>query len=329
MTVSYSVLDLAPVVEDSNASVSFENSVQLARLAESLGYSRYWLAEHHNMPGIASAATSVLLCHIGNATKRIRIGSGGIMLPNHSPLVIAEQFGTLATLFGDRIDLGIGRAPGTDQATMRALRRQPQQAVDSFPQDVLELQGYFSEQHSAINAVPGQGLQVPLWLLGSSLYSAQLAAQMGLPFAFAAHFAPDMLLQALKLYREQFVPSAQCAEPYAILCVNLIAADETRQAEYLFTSLQQQFLQLYRGTPGKIPLPKQPLTGYEIFEIRAMERTLSRSLVGGPKKITAAIEALLAETQVNELMFNGPITDTSARLESFSIGAQVMKAING
>lgn len=329
MTVSYSVLDLAPVVEDSNASVSFENSVQLARLAESLGYSRYWLAEHHNMPGIASAATSVLLCHIGNATKRIRIGSGGIMLPNHSPLVIAEQFGTLATLFGDRIDLGIGRAPGTDQATMRALRRQPQQAVDSFPQDVLELQGYFSEQHGAINAVPGQGLQVPLWLLGSSLYSAQLAAQMGLPFAFAAHFAPDMLLQALKLYREQFVPSAQCAEPYAILCVNLIAADETRQAEYLFTSLQQQFLQLYRGTPGKIPLPKQPLTGYEIFEIRAMERTLSRSLVGGPKKITAAIETLLAETQVNELMFNGPITDTSARLESFSIGAQVMQAING
>ncbi|MCH1925149.1 LLM class flavin-dependent oxidoreductase [Shewanella sp. C32] len=328
MTVSYSVLDLAPVVEGSTPAVSFENSVQLAQLAESLGYRRYWLAEHHNMAGIASAATSVLLCHIGDNTSTIRIGSGGIMLPNHSPLVIAEQFGTLATLFGDRIDLGLGRAPGTDQVTMRALRRQPQQAVDSFPQDVQELQHYFDDQQRSVNAVPGQGLHVPLWLLGSSLYSAQLAAQMGLPFAFAAHFAPDMLLQALRIYREQFTPSAQCPAPYTMLCVNLIAADDTRQAEYLFTSLQQQFLQLYRGTPGKIPLPRQPLTGYESFELNAMERTLRRSLVGGPQKIRAGIEALLAETEVNELMFNGPITDPAARFESFAIGAQVMQDIN-
>ncbi|MGE4261965.1 LLM class flavin-dependent oxidoreductase [Shewanella sp.] len=327
MTLPYSVLDLAPVAVNSDIATAFTQSLQLAQHAESLGYSRYWLAEHHNMPGIASAATSVLLCHLGNGTSHIRLGSGGIMLPNHSPLVIAEQFGTLATLFGDRIDLGLGRAPGTDQLTMHALRRQPQAAVDSFPEDVAELQHYFSEENGAVQAVPGKGLQVPLWLLGSSLYSAQLAAQMGLPFAFAAHFAPEMMLRALTLYRSQFRPSTRWAKPYAMVCVNLVTADDKQHAHYLFSSVQQQFLHLYRGTAGKIPLPVAKLADdWEPHEINAMERTLARSLVGNSDDIRQGIAALLAETHADELMFNGPIVEQQARLHSFSIGAEMMQS---
>ncbi|QUN06733.1 LLM class flavin-dependent oxidoreductase [Shewanella yunxiaonensis] len=328
MTIPYSVLDLAPVAVNSNVKTAFSNSLQLAQHTEKLGYTRYWLAEHHNMPGIASAATSVLLCHLGHGTSRIRLGSGGIMLPNHSPLVIAEQFGTLATLFGDRIDLGLGRAPGTDQITMHALRRQPQAVVDSFPDDVAELQRYFSNASGAVNAIPGQGLQVPLWLLGSSLYSAQLAAQMGLPFAFAAHFAPELMTRALTLYRSQFQPSSRWAKPYAMVCINLVAADDRQQAQYLFSSVQQQFLHLYRGSADKIPLPVTKLSDdWEPHEIHAMQRTLIRSLVGDANDIHRGIKALLAETQADELMFNGPIVDRPARMHSFSIGAAVMQSL--
>ena len=242
--VPYSVLDLVPVPEGGLPAESFRHSLDLARHAERWGYHRYWLAEHHNMPGIASAATAVLIGHLAGGTTTLRLGAGGIMLPNHSPLVIAEQFGTLSSLYPDRIDLGLGRAPGSDQRTMQALRRQRSGEVDDFPADVRELMSYFGDEVGAVQAVPGQGLHVPIWLLGSSLYSAQLAAAMGLPFGFASHFAPAMLLQALELYRTQYRPSARWPKPHAVVCVNLIAAATDREARFLFTPLQPQFLRL-------------------------------------------------------------------------------------
>ncbi len=245
-TVPLSVLDLAPVPQGADAAQAFKSSLDLAQHAEKWGYQRYWMAEHHNMTGIASAATSVLLGYIAGGTKTIRVGSGGVMLPNHSPLVIAEQFGTLATLYPNRVDLGLGRAPGTDQRTMIALRRHLSGEVDNFPKDVQELQLYFGEvqPQQAVQAVPGQGLHVPIWLLGSSLYSAQLAAALGLPFAFASHFAPDMLYQALAIYRSKFQPSAQFEKPYAMVCINAIGADTDEEARRMFTSNQQQFIKL-------------------------------------------------------------------------------------
>src|SRR5476649_1077049 len=248
-TVPLSVLDLAPVPQGSSPKQAFQSSLDLAQHAEKWGYQRYWMAEHHNMTGIASAATSVLLGFIAGGTKTIRVGSGGVMLPNHSPLVIAEQFGTLATLYPDRVDLGLGRAPGTDQRTMIALRRHLSGEVDNFPQDVQELQHYFADAQPGqpVQAVPGQGLHVPLWLLGSSLYSAHLAAALGLPFAFASHFAPELLWQAMKVYREEFTPSASLTQPYAMICINVVAADSERDARFLFTSMQQQFINLRRG----------------------------------------------------------------------------------
>ncbi|QDO76913.1 luciferase-like monooxygenase [Aeromonas caviae] len=326
--VPYSVLDLVPVPEGGLLAESFRHSLDLARHAERWGYHRYWLAEHHNMPGIASAATAVLIGHLAGGTTTLRLGAGGIMLPNHSPLVIAEQFGTLSSLYPDRIDLGLGRAPGSDQRTMQALRRQRSGEVDDFPADVRELMSYFGDEVGAVQAVPGQGLHVPIWLLGSSLYSAQLAAAMGLPFGFASHFAPAMLLQALEIYRTQYRPSARWPKPHAVVCVNLIAADTDREARFLFTTLQQQFLRLYRGDAGKLPLPVQTLGDeWSPRELMAMEQTLARSLVGEPDRVRHGLKALLAETGADELMFNGPIVDHQARLRSFEIGAELMQGL--
>ena len=326
--VPYSVLDLVPVPEGGLPAESFRHSLDLARHAERWGYHRYWLAEHHNMPGIASAATAVLIGHLAGGTTTLRLGAGGIMLPNHSPLVIAEQFGTLSSLYPDRIDLGLGRAPGSDQRTMQALRRQRSGEVDDFPADVRELMSYFGDEVGAVQAVPGQGLHVPIWLLGSSLYSAQLAAAMGLPFGFASHFAPAMLLQALEIYRTQYRPSARWPKPHAVVCVNLIAADTDREARFLFTTLQQQFLRLYRGDAGKLPLPVQTLGDeWSPRELMAMEQTLARSLVGEPDRVRHGLKALLAETGADELMFNGPIVDHQVRLRSFEIGAELMQGL--
>lgn len=326
--VPYSVLDLVPVPEGGLPAESFRHSLDLARHAERWGYHRYWLAEHHNMPGIASAATAVLIGHLAGGTTTLRLGAGGIMLPNHSPLVIAEQFGTLSSLYPDRIDLGLGRAPGSDQRTMQALRRQRSGEVDDFPADVRELMSYFGDEVGAVQAVPGQGLHVPIWLLGSSLYSAQLAAAMGLPFGFASHFAPAMLLQALEIYRTQYRPSARWPKPHAVVCVNLIAADTDREARFLFTTLQQQFLRLYRGDAGKLPLPVQTLGDeWSPRELMAMEQTPARSLVGEPDRVRHGLKALLAETGADELMFNGPIVDHQARLRSFEIGAELMQGL--
>ncbi|MEV3826829.1 luciferase-like monooxygenase [Aeromonas caviae] len=326
--VPYSVLDLVPVPEGGLPAESFRHSLDLARHAERWGYHRYWLAEHHNMPGIASAATAVLIGHLAGGTTTLRLGAGGIMLPNHSPLVIAEQFGTLSSLYPDRIDLGLGRAPGSDQRTMQALRRQRSGEVDDFPADVRELMSYFGDEVGAVQAVPGQGLHVPIWLLGSSLYSAQLAAAMGLPFGFASHFAPAMLLQALEIYRTQYRPSARWPKPHAVVCVNLIAADTDREARFLFTTLQQQFLRLYRGDAGKLPLPVQTLGDeWSPRELMAMKQTLARSLVGEPDRVRHGLKALLAETGADELMFNGPIVDHQARLRSFEIGAELMQGL--
>ncbi|AIU71555.1 hypothetical protein AT03_03535 [Hafnia alvei FB1] len=325
-SVPFSVLDLSPIPTGATARDAFHRSLSLAQHAENWGFHRYWLAEHHNMTGIASAATSVLIGYIAGGTKTIRVGSGGVMLPNHAPLVIAEQFGTLESLYPGRIDLGLGRAPGSDQRTMMALRRSLHGEIDDFPQDVLELQRYFDEvtegQH--VQAVPGQGLHIPIWLLGSSLYSAQLAAKLGLPFAFASHFAPDMLHQALALYRSQFQPSAALAKPYAIVCINVIAADSERDARFLFTSMQQQFINLRRGKPGPLPAPVQDISGYwSGGEQYGVEQALRMSVVGDPTQVKSGLEALLRETQADEIMVNGQIFDHQARLRSFEIVADI------
>ncbi|HGY1053578.1 MULTISPECIES: luciferase-like monooxygenase [Aeromonas] len=326
--IPYSVLDLVPVPEGSHPAESFRRSLDLAQHAERWGYQRYWLAEHHNMPGIASAATAVLIGHLAGGTKTLRLGAGGIMLPNHAPLVIAEQFGTLASLYPDRIDLGLGRAPGTDQRTMQALRRQRSGDVDEFPADVRELMSYFGDETGAVQAVPGQGLHLPIWLLGSSLYSAQLAASMGLPFGFASHFAPGLLLQALEIYRAQYRPSVRWPKPYAVVCINMIAADSEREARFQFTTVQQQFLRLYRGDAGKLPAPVAGLgEEWSPRELMAMEQTLARSLVGDRDQVRHGLKALLAETGADELMFNGPIVDQGARLRSFEIAAELMQSL--
>ncbi|ANI30761.1 hypothetical protein PL78_13135 [Yersinia entomophaga] len=321
--IPLSVLDLSPIAKGKTPRDAFHASLDLAQRAEDWGYQRYWLAEHHNMTGIASAATSVLIGYIASGTKKIRLGSGGVMLPNHSPLVIAEQFGTLASLYPNRIDLGLGRAPGSDQRTMMALRRHLS-GEDNFPADVRELQRYFAEAQpeQAVQAVPGQGLHVPLWLLGSSLYSAQLAAAMGLPFAFASHFAPDMLLQALKLYRENFKPSAEWSQPYAIVCVNVVAADSVQDARFLFTSMQQQFVNLRRGTPGQLPPPVQDMSSIcSPAEQFGVDQALRLSIIGDESKVRHGLQSLLRETQADEIMINGQIFDHQARLRSFEIVA--------
>ncbi len=322
-----SVLDLAPIVEGSNAAQAIANSLSLAQHADRLGYHRYWLAEHHNMEGLACSATAVLVGHIAQATTRIRVGSGGVMLPNHAPLVVAEQFGTLATMYPDRIDLGLGRAPGTDQPTMRALRRTLASAdEDGFPQDVLELQGYLApaQPGSVVRAIPGQGTEVPIWLLGSSTYSAQLAAYLGLPFAFASHFAPELLLQALHLYRSTYRPSLRWPKPYAMVACNGVVADTDDEAAYHFTSIQQRFLGMRRGIRGPLPRPVVSMDSlWSPAERAGVHSMLAVSAVGSPRSVAQQLALLLQQTQADELIIAGAVHDHAARLRSYELLAQV------
>ena len=324
--IHFSVLDLAPVKAGGTIAESFRETLELARHAEAWGYRRFWLAEHHNMAGIASAATAVLIGYVAGGTGSIRVGSGGVMLPNHAPLVVAEQFGTLETLYPGRIDLGIGRAPGTDQLTMRALRRNLSNIEEDFPRDVAELLSYFAPARPGrtVRAVPGEGLRVPVWLLGSSLYSAQLAALLGLPFAFASHFAPDYLTQALELYRREFRPSEALEGPYAMACVNVIAADTDEEARRLFTSLQQAFINLRRGRPGPLPPPVNPAEAHwSEVEMAGVGHALRHSAVGSPETVRRWLNDFIRETQADEVMVTAQIYDRAARLRSFEIAAGV------
>lgn len=324
--IPLSVLDLSPVPEGSDAGQALRNSADLARHTEALGYRRYWMAEHHNMPGIASAATAVALAHVASGTSRIRIGAGGVMLPNHAPLAIAEQFGTLAALHPGRVDLGLGRAPGSDQVTAHALRRTLQGDVDSFPQDVMELMAYFrpAQPGQRVQAVPGAGLEVPLWILGSSTYGAQLAAALGLPYAFASHFAPAALEQAVAIYRERFRPSGHIEKPYVMLGVNVHAAETDEAAQLLFSSHQQSFVNLRSGRPGKLPAPKEGFyEGLDPYAKAMLDNALSFSIVGGPETVRQGLSDLVARTGADELMVTGQIHDHAARKRSFSILAEV------
>lgn len=320
--VPLSILDLSPVPEGSDAGQALRNSRDLARHAEALGYSRFWMAEHHNMPGIASAATAVALAHVAAGTSTIKLGAGGIMLPNHAPLLIAEQFGTLAALHPGRIELGLGRAPGTDQRTAHAMRRNLASDADAFPQDVVELLSYFrpAEPGQAVQAVPGAGLDVPVWILGSSTFGAQLAAALGLPYAFASHFAPAQLHQAVQAYRTRFRPSDRLAEPRVMLGVNVFAADSDEEARLLFTSLQQAFVRLRTGRPGKLPAP-QPGYGESLdpYARSMLENALACSVVGGPDTVRKGLEELVARTGADEFMVTAQIWDHQARLRSFEI----------
>ena len=326
--VPLSVLDLAPVNEGSYPRQAFQNSVELAQHVEKSGFHRFWLAEHHNMPGIASSATSVIMGHIAGATNHIRIGSGGIMLPNHATLVIAEQFGTLESLYPGRIDLGLGRAPGTDQATALALRRTLNSNPEDFPMMVEELEGYFSDNPVArVRAVPGEGLHIPIWLLGSSGFSAQLSAQKGMPFSFASHFAPDYTIPALNLYRDNFKPSDTLHEPYAMVGVNVIAADTNERAHWLATSQQQQFLSLRRGEPTQLKPPIDNIDEvWTQMEKAAVEQSLdSRStIVGDPETVKKGLADFLEETQADEIIINSQIFHQEDRLRSYEIVAELM-----
>jgi luciferase family oxidoreductase group 1 len=325
-----SILDLSPIPAGATAGDALRNSRDLAQQAEYWGYHRFWLAEHHNMPGIASAATSVVIGYVAGGTKSIRVGAGGIMLPNHSPLVIAEQFGTLASLYPGRIELGLGRAPGTDMLTARALRRDMGSGADSFPRDVQELQSYFepAEPDQKIRAVPGAGLRVPIWLLGSSLFSAQLAAILGLPFAFASHFAPDALMQALAIYRSRFAPSRQLDHPYVMAGVNVFAADTDDQARRHFTSLQQSFINLHRGMPGQVPPPIDNIDACcSPIEKASVDHSLLYSAVGSKKTVLRVLQSFSDTTQANELMITGHFYDHRARLRSFEITSELREEL--
>ena len=324
--IPLSVLDLSPVPEGSDAGQALRNSLDLARHAETHGYRRFWMAEHHNMPGIASAATAVALAHVAAGTQRIRIGAGGIMLPNHAPLVVAEQFGTLAALHPGRVDLGLGRAPGSDQLTARALRRNLASDADEFPQDVVELLGYFlpAGPDQPIQAVPGAGEEVEVWILGSSTFGAQLAAYLGLPYAFASHFAPAQMTDAVAVYRERFRPSERLATPRVMLGVNVFAAETDAEAHRLFSSLQQSFLNLRRGRPGKLPPPVDDFDARLDTHGRAMlDHALACSVVGGPETVRRGIEEFAARTGADELMVTAQVFDHAARLRSFEILAGV------
>lgn len=316
-----SVLDLAPITEGSDAAESLRNSADLAQHAERWGYRRFWMAEHHNMAGIASAATSVALAYIGSQTESIRIGAGGIMLPNHAPLIAAEQFGTLAALFPDRVDLGLGRAPGTDGATLRALRR-TYNSADNFADDVEELLMYLadSEPGQAIQAVPGAGSKVPVWLLGSSLYGAQLAAKLGLPYAFASHFAPDYLHMALEAYRNNFQPSQYLQKPYAIAAINVFAADDAAAAKRLKSSMQLQFIALRQGNPGKLPAPVDAIEEQvDAMTLAGANHALKYTATGTPEQVHNYMRDFVAATGVDELMLTCHAFDHAARLRSFEI----------
>ncbi|APR87080.1 Bacterial luciferase family protein [Minicystis rosea] len=328
--VPFSVLDLAPIVEGADATAALRNTLALARHVERLGFRRFWLAEHHNMPGIASAATSVVIAHVAAGTSTIRIGAGGIMLPNHAPLVIAEQFGTLAALHPGRIELGLGRAPGTDPLTARALRRNLASDVDAFPQDVAELMDYFrpAEPGQRVRAVPGEGQDVPVWILGSSLYGAQLAAALGLPYAFASHFAPQQLMPAIELYRRRFRPSAQLDKPYVMLGFNVFAADTDEEARVLATSVQQAFVNLRTGQPSRL---KPPIAGFEQRlappDRMLLEQMLSCVAVGSAATVRRDIEAFLARTGADELMVTSMMFDPQACQRSYEILAEVRDAM--
>ncbi|MDQ6911591.1 MAG: LLM class flavin-dependent oxidoreductase [Verrucomicrobiota bacterium] len=324
----YSILDLSPIVEGGDASQAFRNTADLARHAEEWGYHRFWLAEHHNLPGIASAATSIVIGHVAGATKKIRVGAGGIMLPNHAPLVIAEQFGTLESLYPGRIDLGLGRAPGSDQLTARALRRYLGSSGETFPQDLLELQSYFepAAPNERLRAVPGAGLKVPLYLLGSSDFSARLAAELGLPFAFASHFAPEYLHVALKIYRSEFKPSAQLMKPHAMVGVGLFAAETDEEARRIVTSAQLMFLNLVRGRPSELPPPLNSMEGYwSPAERAAVEERMRYALIGSSTTVRARLTEILEETKADEVIATAQIFDHDARLRSFEIGADVFR----
>jgi luciferase family oxidoreductase group 1 len=323
-----SILDLSPIIEGGDAALAFRNTVDLAQYAEQWGYHRFWLAEHHNLPGIASAATSVVIGHVAGKTKTIRVGAGGIMLPNHAPLMVAEQFGTLESLFPGRIDLGLGRAPGSDQRTARALRRNLGSIGDTFEQDVLELQSYFAGADTRVQAVPGAGLNVPLYLLGSSDFSARLAAKLGLPFAFASHFAPDYLEVALHLYRRDFQPSAQLDKPYVIVGAGVFAADTDAEARRIFTSAQLQFLSLVRGRPGKLPPPVDSIDDYSTPPERAaIDQRTRYAAVGSRETIRRRFQEFLDQTHADEIIATGQIYDHIARLRSFEIAAEVFREI--
>ena len=323
----FSLLDLSPIIEGGDASLAFRNTLDLARHAEAWGYHRYWLAEHHNLAGIASAATSIVIGHVAGGTKTIRVGSGGIMLPNHAPLVIAEQFGTLDALYPGRIDLGLGRAPGSDQLTARALRRNLGSSGDSFPEDVLELQVYLAPAmpDQALQAVPGAGANVPLYLLGSSDFSARLAAELGLPFAFASHFAPEYLEVALALYRRHFKPSATLAQPHAMIGVGVFAAETEQEAQRLFTSSQLQFLSMVRGRPGKLPPPVESMEGqWSTMERAAVQQRTRYAAVGARETVRAQLEEIVAATAADEIIATAQIYDHTARLRSFEIAAELL-----
>ena len=321
-----SVLDLAPIVQGGDAGQALRNSAELAAHAETLGYRRFWMAEHHSMPGIASAATAVGLAFVGTHTSTIRVGAGGIMLPNHAPLTIAEQFGTLDALFPGRVDLGLGRAPGTDQAAAYALRRNLSASSDQFPNDVVELQGYFKGTNGRVRAIPGEGQDVPLWILGSSLYGAQLAAMLGLPYAFASHFAPQMLDEAIRVYRETFKPSEQLERPYVMLGFNAFVADTDEEAQLLATSVQQAFVALRTGQPTQLPPPVENFSDSLPLEAKAVLRgVLSCSAIGTPERAREQVEAFLARTGADELMVTAQIFDPKARLRSYEL---LMEAVS-
>ncbi len=324
--IPYSILDLAPVCEGSDAAQAFRNTLDLAQHAEGWGYRRYWLAEHHNLPGIASAATAVLIGYVAGGTKTIRVGAGGIMLPNHAPLQVAEQFGTLASLYPGRIDLGLGRAPGTDQPTAKALRRYFDSA-EQFPHDVQELLGYFApvQPGQLVRAVPGAGLDVPVWLLGSSLFGAQLSAALGLPFAFASHFAPDAMDQALAVYHRDFRPSQYLAQPYAMLALNVVAAATDAEAKRLFTTAQQSFVNLRRGKPGLIPPPIDDIEAYwQPHEKLGVENALACSVIGAPDTVKRGIAKFIDRHRPDELLLVANVFDHGARLRSFELAAEAM-----
>ena len=330
--VALSVLDLSPIPDGSTAGQALRNSRDLAAHVDKLGYRRFWMAEHHNMPGIASAATAVALAHVADGTERIRIGAGGIMLPNHAPLVVAEQFGTLAALNPGRVDLGLGRAPGTDQIAARALRRNLNADADEFPQDVMELLGYFqpAADGQALRAVPGAGEEVEVWILGSSTFGAQLAAYLGLPYAFASHFAPAQMMDAIAIYREQFRPSTRLAAPHVMLGVNVFAAESEAEARRLYSSLQQAFVSIRTGRPGKLPAPVEDYEAQLDPRARAiLQHSLSCSIVGDAGAVRRGIEDFVARTGADELMVTAQIWDHEARKRSFGILAEAMAMQGG
>ncbi len=326
--IKYSILDLAPVVQGGTPGTSFKLSLEVAQLAEKVGYSRYWFAEHHNMISVASSATSVLIGYVAGGTSKIRVGSGGIMLPNHAPLIIAEQFGTLESLYPGRIDLGLGRAPGTDQLTAWAIRGENFNAVQDFPKDIVRLQTFFSADNadSKVRAIPGEGLDIPIWVLGSSTDSAKVAAAMGLPYAFASHFAPTYFREAIKIYRDNFRPSDQLQVPYVMACVNVVAADTDAEAERLATSMKQMFLGVVTGRRRLLPPPVKDMSGiWTPYEEEAVMQMLAYSFVGGAETIKNKLNSFIEETGVDEIMATSPIFDQQSRMYSVKLLADVIR----